>query len=47
MAVDEQLNELLKRAEEDAASNEDEVVNLADNPHSLIDDEFQIGRAHV
>lgn len=41
MAVDEQLNELLKRAEEDAASNEDEVVNLADNPHSLIDDEFR------
>jgi DNA gyrase subunit B len=40
MAVDDNLKELVKRAEEDAAANEDEVVNLASNPHSLIDDDF-------
>jgi DNA gyrase subunit B len=40
MAEDGNLNELLKRAEEDAAANEEDVVNLAENPHSLIDDDF-------
>ncbi|NLW10708.1 MAG: DNA topoisomerase (ATP-hydrolyzing) subunit B [Clostridiaceae bacterium] len=40
MANDDNLNELLKRAEEDSVGNEEEVINLAENPHSLIDDDF-------
>lgn len=40
MTKDDNLNELVKRAEEDAVGNEDEVINLAENPHSLIDDDF-------
>lgn len=35
----ENFQELLRRAEEDAAAgSEDELLNLADNPHALIDD---------
>lgn len=44
MANDDNLNELVRRAEEDAAANEEDVVNLAENPHSLIDDDFTENR---
>ncbi len=40
MTNDDNLKELVRRAEEDAASNEEDVINLAENPHSLIDDDF-------
>ena len=34
----ENFQELLQRAKEDAEGTSDELVNLADNPHALVDD---------